>query len=45
MVFRHRSAAKGFFDTEIGKFVKPTDFDRAANGLDLKHRIALGKED
>ena len=40
MVCRHRFAARGFYDLEIKKWVKPIDFETAANGLDLRHRIA-----
>lgn len=42
MVCRHRFAARGFYDLEINKFVESLDFEQAANGLDLRHRLACG---
>ena len=40
MVCRHRFLARGFYDLEINKHVESTSFEKAAEGLDLRHRMA-----
>ena len=45
MCFRHREAAAGFFDTEVGQWVEGMDFEQAAMGLDNRIKATLGCED
>ena len=44
MVLRWRVMRSGYFDFQIGRFVKPMSLDQAAKNLDLRHKLLTGED-